>query len=95
MFKKHQSLFAGLLVVLLLAVGSCKSKYEKLKASNENKDNRSAFLLLFNNQKPALHTKQYSNTVDVTEAGILSHKAYGRPLKNKIISFISQIQWQQ
>lgn len=36
MFKKHQSLFAGLLVVLLLAVVSCKSKYEKLKASNDN-----------------------------------------------------------
>ena len=36
MFKKHLSLFSGLLIVLLLALGGCKSKYEKLKASNDN-----------------------------------------------------------
>jgi outer membrane protein assembly factor BamD len=36
MFKKYQRLFAGLLIVLLFAVVGCKSKYEKLKASNDN-----------------------------------------------------------
>ncbi|MEO8947942.1 MAG: outer membrane protein assembly factor BamD [Mucilaginibacter sp.] len=36
MFKKQLSLFSGILVVLLLALGSCKSKYEKLRASNDN-----------------------------------------------------------
>ena len=36
MFKKHLSLFSGLMLVLILAVSSCKSSYEKLKASNDN-----------------------------------------------------------
>jgi outer membrane protein assembly factor BamD len=36
MFKKHYSLFAGILIVLSFALGGCKSKYEKLKASNDN-----------------------------------------------------------
>ncbi|MES2808550.1 MAG: outer membrane protein assembly factor BamD [Bacteroidota bacterium] len=36
MFKKQNSLFVGLMIVLLVAGVSCKSKYEKLKASNDN-----------------------------------------------------------
>jgi outer membrane protein assembly factor BamD len=36
MFKKQTSLFAGLLILLLLANVGCRSKYEKLKASNDN-----------------------------------------------------------
>ncbi|MES2376314.1 MAG: outer membrane protein assembly factor BamD [Bacteroidota bacterium] len=36
MFKKQLPLFVGLLIVLLFSVVSCKSKYEKLKASNDN-----------------------------------------------------------
>lgn len=36
MFKKQTSLFAGLLILLLLADVGCRSKYEKLKASNDN-----------------------------------------------------------
>ena len=36
MFKKHLSLFSGLFIALLLVLGSCKSKYEKLRASNDN-----------------------------------------------------------
>jgi len=36
MFKKQPSLFAGLLILLLLADVGCRSKYEKLKASNDN-----------------------------------------------------------
>jgi outer membrane protein assembly factor BamD len=36
MFKKQLPLFVGLLIVLLFSVVSCKSKYEKLKAGNDN-----------------------------------------------------------
>jgi outer membrane protein assembly factor BamD len=36
MFKKYQRLFSCLLLIVLIAAGSCKSKYEKLKASNNN-----------------------------------------------------------
>ncbi|MCC8426940.1 outer membrane protein assembly factor BamD [Mucilaginibacter sp. UR6-11] len=36
MFKKQLPLFIGLLVVLTFAVIGCKSKYEKLKLSNDN-----------------------------------------------------------
>lgn len=36
MFKKHLSLFLGLFVVLLMAISSCKSSFEKLKTSNDN-----------------------------------------------------------
>ncbi|MDB5029955.1 outer membrane protein assembly factor BamD [Mucilaginibacter sp.] len=36
MFKKYSSLFACILFVLAVAVTGCKSKYEKLKASNDN-----------------------------------------------------------
>jgi outer membrane protein assembly factor BamD len=36
MFKKQLPLFVGLLIVFLFAVIGCKSKYEKLKLSNDN-----------------------------------------------------------
>jgi outer membrane protein assembly factor BamD len=36
MFKKQNSLLVGLIAVLLFGAISCKSKYEKLKASNDN-----------------------------------------------------------
>jgi outer membrane protein assembly factor BamD len=35
MFKKQPFLLGGLLIVLILAFGGCKSKFEKLKASND------------------------------------------------------------
>jgi outer membrane protein assembly factor BamD len=35
MFKKQLSLAAGVLAIIIIALGSCKSKYEKLKASND------------------------------------------------------------
>ncbi len=35
MFKKQRSVIGGFLILLLIAAGSCKSKYEKLKASND------------------------------------------------------------
>ena len=36
MFKKQLSLWVGLMAILIIALGSCKSKFEKLKASNDN-----------------------------------------------------------
>ena len=36
MFKKQLPLFVGLLIVFMVAAIGCKSKYEKLKASNDN-----------------------------------------------------------
>ncbi|WP_184550060.1 outer membrane protein assembly factor BamD [Mucilaginibacter sp. FT3.2] len=35
MFKKQLTLFACVLALLIITLGSCKSKYEKLKASND------------------------------------------------------------
>jgi outer membrane protein assembly factor BamD len=53
MFKKYQRLFAALLIVLLFAVGSCKSKYEKLKASNNNAAKYQEGVKLYNKKEYA------------------------------------------
>jgi len=36
MFKKQLHIISGVLLLLMITLGSCKSKYEKLKASNDN-----------------------------------------------------------
>ena len=36
MFKKQLKLFAGVSAFLIITLGSCKSKYEKLRTSNDN-----------------------------------------------------------
>jgi outer membrane protein assembly factor BamD len=36
MFKKQRNLFGSILLILIIAFSSCKSKFEKLKASNDN-----------------------------------------------------------
>lgn len=36
MFKKQLLIFSGVMFLLIITLGSCKSKYEKLKASNDN-----------------------------------------------------------
>ena len=36
MFKKQLLLFSSVMLLLIVTLGSCKSKYEKLKASNDN-----------------------------------------------------------
>jgi len=48
MFKKQQSIIGGLLIVLILAFGSCKSKFEKLKASNDNAKKYKEAIRLYN-----------------------------------------------
>ena len=48
MFKKQLYLFGGLLIVLALVFGSCKSKFEKLKASNDNAKKYKEAIRLYN-----------------------------------------------
>jgi outer membrane protein assembly factor BamD len=48
MFKKQQSILGALLIVLILAIGSCKSKFEKLKASNDNAKKYKEAIRLYN-----------------------------------------------
>ena len=58
MFKKQKLSLAGLLAILILiiALGSCKSKYEKLRASNDNAKKYAEAIKLYNK-------KQYSKAL--------------------------------
>jgi len=58
MFKKHLSIFSGLLIVLLLAVGGCKSKFENLKASNDN-------LKKYDEAKKLYNKKEYGKALEL------------------------------
>jgi outer membrane protein assembly factor BamD len=60
MFKKQRPILSGLLIVLFLVAGSCKSKYEKLKASNDNAKKYQAALAYYNK-------KDYSRALDLFE----------------------------
>jgi outer membrane protein assembly factor BamD len=60
MFKKQKPLFAGLLIVLLIAAAGCKSKYEKLKASNDNSKKYQEAVKLYNK-------KEYSKALGLFE----------------------------
>jgi outer membrane protein assembly factor BamD len=60
MFKKQRPILSGILIVLLLVAGSCKSKYEKLKASNDNAKKYQAALNYYNK-------KNYSKALDLFE----------------------------
>lgn len=51
MFKKHLSIFSGLLLVLLFAISSCKSSYEKLKESNDNSRKFQEGIKLYNKKE--------------------------------------------
>ena len=60
MFKKHQALFAGILLALIFAVAGCKTKYEKLKASNDNAKK-------FQEGKRLYDKKEYSKALGLFE----------------------------
>ncbi|MDB5135789.1 MAG: bamD [Mucilaginibacter sp.] len=60
MFKKQRPILSGLLIVLLLVAGSCKSKFEKLKASNDNAKKYQAALAYYNK-------KEYSRALELFE----------------------------
>jgi outer membrane protein assembly factor BamD len=58
MFKKQHSLLTGFLLILILALGSCKSKFEKLKASNNNAKKYQEAVRLYNK-------KDYSKALEL------------------------------
>ena len=51
MFKKQRTTLSILLILIVLAGVSCKSKFEKLKASNDNAKKYQAALALYNKKK--------------------------------------------
>ena len=51
MFKKQRTTLSILLILFVLASVSCKSKFEKLKASNDNAKKYQAALALYNKKK--------------------------------------------
>jgi outer membrane protein assembly factor BamD len=60
MFKKQRPILSGLLLLLILVAGSCKSKFEKLKASNDNAKKYQAALAYYNK-------KDYSKALELFE----------------------------
>src|SRR6201995_1648398 len=60
MFKKQGLIFGGLLIVLILAIGGCKSKFEKLKASNDNAKKYREAIRLYNK-------RDYSKALELFE----------------------------
>jgi outer membrane protein assembly factor BamD len=51
MFKIQKLSLAGLLAILIIALGSCKSKYEKLRASNDNAKKYAEAIKLYNKKE--------------------------------------------
>jgi outer membrane protein assembly factor BamD len=51
MFKNQLSLSASVFIVLAIALGSCKSRYEKLRSSNDNAKKYSEAIKLYNNKE--------------------------------------------
>jgi outer membrane protein assembly factor BamD len=60
MFQKQRHLLSGLLIVLLIAVAGCKSKFEKLKSSNDNAKKYQAAIALYNK-------KDYNKALELFE----------------------------
>ncbi|MBD1394354.1 outer membrane protein assembly factor BamD [Mucilaginibacter glaciei] len=60
MFKKQLFLFSSVLLLIVITLGSCKSKYEKLKASNDNAKKYSEAVKLYNK-------KDYSKALGLFE----------------------------
>ena len=51
MFKKQLTLLASVLALLIITLGSCKSKYEKLRASNDSKKKYDEAMRLYNKKE--------------------------------------------
>jgi len=60
MFQKQRRLLSGLLIVMLIAAFGCKSKFEKLKASNDNAKKYQAAIAYYNK-------KDYSRALELFE----------------------------
>jgi len=51
MFKKQLTLLALIFTILIIVLGSCKSKYEKLRASNDNAKKMAEGMRLYNKKE--------------------------------------------
>src|ERR1700749_430935 len=60
MFQKQRRLFSGLLIVLLIVIAGCKSKFEKLKASNDMAKKYQAAIAYYNK-------KDYNKALELFE----------------------------
>jgi outer membrane protein assembly factor BamD len=60
MFKKQLLLFSGLIIAIVITLGSCKSKFEKLKASNDYAKKYQAAIKYYNQ-------KDFSKALDLFE----------------------------
>jgi outer membrane protein assembly factor BamD len=67
MFKKQLYFFGGLLLVLALVFGSCKSKFEKLKASNDNAKKYKEAIRLYNK-------KDYSKALELFDVLVTRYR---------------------
>ena len=60
MFKKQLLIFSSVMLLIIITLGSCKSKYEKLKASNDNAKKYTEAVKLYNK-------KDYSKALGLFE----------------------------
>ncbi len=60
MFKKQYAVIAGLFIALLIIAGSCKTKFDKLKASNDNAKKYQEAVRLYNK-------KEYAKALELFE----------------------------
>jgi outer membrane protein assembly factor BamD len=67
MFKKQYYLLGAILIVLLLAFGSCKSKFEKLKASNDYAKKYKEAIRLYNK-------KNYSKALELFDVLVARYR---------------------
>jgi outer membrane protein assembly factor BamD len=67
MFKKQLIFLASVFVLLITVLGSCKSKYEKLRASNDNAKKYSEAIKLYNK-------KEYSKALGLFEGLVTRYR---------------------
>ncbi|MDB5008602.1 MAG: outer rane biosis protein BamD [Mucilaginibacter sp.] len=69
MFKKQLILLAGIFAALIIILGSCKSKYEKLKASNDNAKKYAEAIKLYNK-------KEYTKALGLFDGLVTRYRGY-------------------
>ncbi len=69
MFKKQLTLLACVFAILIITLGSCKSKYEKLRTSNDNAKKYAEALKLYNK-------KEYSKALGLFDDLITRYRGY-------------------
>ena len=84
MFKKQRTILAGLLIVLILAFGSCKSKFEKLKASNDNAKKYQEAIRLYNK-------KDYSKALELFDTLVTALPRAGTSRRSVLLLCLYQL----